>query len=213
MNTKLNDNHCLFLVQKSRGNVEFDFTQHYKSLDDVSLHSQCDVICSQSNASVTFKTSNQKLNCDDRKLNITKLLQCDKTPVKTKNNFHISKKELQCENCGFVGSNGITIDNKRSNKQKCYSKDEYFSNNVFSDTSCRQITNSTNSLGHTFNSCKNVYSIIRKRIVFSQFLLESFGNASNQINSNSSRFVSCLTNDSFLIFIKQKLLLILGKLF
>lgn len=195
-------------MQKSFSTVEFDLRPQYKSLDDVSLSScsgslKCNPRCTQP----SLQKSNQKLNCGERKLSLPKALQqCDKTPVRQKN-YLIMKKDLQCERCGYVQAfdDGSGINNKWASSTICHLNEEHIGNSLYKDssilksTNCKQQSISTNSLNKMMSSASTVNDVnltIRRRIVYAQLLLEAFGNASNQLNSNSSRFVSLLSSVS-----------------
>lgn len=185
---------CIRDVVRLRENVATNFTHQYKSLEDVS---KCPKI-SQPNTSVTFKPINQKHNCDDRKNNLTALLHGEKTPVRTRK-LLIAKRDLhhQCERCGYVQLNGIINDNNWSRKAQSSDKERY-GNKCVSENAFGKSTNlkkhrsvSTQSLGFRYDANDDVVCrMLKNRIVSSLVLLEAFGNASDTINSNSSRFVS-----------------------
>lgn len=215
------------VAQKSTGTVEFDLRNQYKSLDDVSLNSICDdnkwntkFSRSVSSAINTPKAqrSMDQINCDDkiRWSGVSKALQCDRTPTRTKN-FVIMKKDLQCDKCGYIKSicddnndddgiasgsgnaNNNTNTNNRCTKGiSCHLSDEHFSTNYFKDNATVKCTNyklksgSTYALSRSssFINSSDIHLTIRRRIVYAQVLLEAFGNASIPLNSNSSRFVS-----------------------
>lgn len=180
-------------------------------MDDVSINSNNDDYkwnpsCSQSLASVVCNVAaksqqSDKINCDDKKCNVSKLLQhCDKTSTKTKN-LLIMKKDLQCERCGYIQAicDGTNIDKPWSKSTICRLNDEHLFNNfnnvTLKSTNYRLKSGSSISLGKiSTTSLDNINLTIRRRIVYTQVLLEAFGNASNQLNSNSSRFVSLNIN-------------------
>lgn len=205
--TTIGSTKCIRNVDRLRGNAEINFTTHqYKSLDDVSKchansgsNNSNNNKLSQPNTSVTFKSINQKHNCDDRKNNLTALLHGEKTPVRTRK-LLIAKRDLhhQCERCGYVQLNGIINDNNWSSRKTQLSDKERFSNKCFSENASGKSTNlkkhrsvSTQSLGFRYDGNDDVTCrTLKNRIVSSLVLLEAFGNASDSINSNSSRFVS-----------------------
>lgn len=204
--TRIGSTKCIRDVDRLRENVENNFTHQYKSLDDVSKISKCQGNNSSSskltqpNTSVTFKPLNQKHNCDDRKNNLTALLHGEKTPVRTRK-LLIAKRDLhhQCERCGYVQLNGIINDNKWSSRTPQLSDKERSSNKCVSENAFgSKSTNlkkhrsvSTQSLGYRYDANDDAASrTLKNRIVSSLVLLEAFGNASDSINSNSSRFVS-----------------------
>lgn len=195
--------------------VEFDLGYQYKSLDDVSLKSnnnQWNNECSQpTNSEWTVSQShhNDHFNCDEKKSNHSKVLQrCDKTPFRAKNVL-IRKKDLQCERCGYVQAicDEKNIENQWSNRTACHLDAKNLNNNFFKDrialksTNFKNISGSTNSLRKSTMAVVDVNSIVRRRIVYAQVLLEAFGNASNPLNSNSSRFVSTTNSFSIEIFL------------
>lgn len=198
----INCGFCLW-PQKSPGTVEFDLRNQYKSLDDVSLNSTCgdnkwNTNFSHSVASaINMSKAHQaeKSNCDERKWNMSKLQQCDKTSTRGKN-WLIMKKDLQCDKCGNIKA----ICGDGSREISCHWSDEHvnnhsnnsFDNANFKSTNSKLKSESTHSLGRssTFGSTTDIHSTIRRRIVYAQVLLEAFGNASTALNSNSSRFVS-----------------------
>lgn len=203
---------CIRDVDRLRENVEINFTHQYKSLDDVSeCHANNKL--SQPNTSVTFKPLNQNHNCNDSKTNFTTLLHGEKTPVRTRK-LLIAKRDLhqQCERCGYVQLNGNINDNNGSRKVQLSDK-ERFSNKFVNENAFAKSTNlkkhrsvSTQSLGYRYDSNDDAASrTLKLRIVSSLVLLEAFGNASDHINSNSSRFVSI---DQFAInnFAKLKII-------
>lgn len=205
--TTIGSTKCIRYVDRLRQNADNNLTHQYKSLDDVS---KCPVSAtsssklSQPNTSVTFKPINQKHNCDDRKNNLTALLHGEKTPVRTRK-LLIAKRDLhhQCERCGYVQMNGIINDNNWSRKAQLSDK-ERFSNKCVGEKALGKSTNlkkhrsvSTQSLGYRYDANDDAANhTLRNRIVSSLVLLEAFGNASDPINSNSSRFVSIRAVDS-----------------
>lgn len=192
---------CIRYVDRLRENADSNFTHQYKSLDDVSkclANGTSSTKLSQPNTSVTFKPINQKHNCDDRKNNLTALLHGEKTPVRTRK-LLIAKRDLhhQCERCGYVQLNGIINDNNWPRKAQLSDK-ERSSNKCVGENALGKSTNlkkhrsvSTQSLGYRYDANDDAANrTLRNRIVSSLVLLEAFGNASDPINSNSSRFVS-----------------------
>lgn len=145
--------------------------------------------------------STEKTNCDERRSSVSKALQCDRTPTRTKN-LLIMKKDLQCDKCGYIRAicDDTSADNRCSSTKgtSCHSSDEHFNTNNFNDnatfksTNCKLKSESTYSLGRSssFINSSDIHLTIRRRIVYAQVLLEAFGNASILLNSNSSRFVS-----------------------
>lgn len=145
-----------------------------------------------------------KINCDERRSSVSKALQCDRTPTRTKN-WLVMKRDLQCDKCGNIRS--ICDDTDHSDNRSasfnaketsCHFSDEHFNTNHFNDTAtfkstnCKHKSESTYSLGRSssFINSTDIHLTIRRRIVYAQVLLEAFGNASISLNSNSSRFVS-----------------------
>lgn len=144
----------------------------------------------------------ERSNCDDRKWNMSKVLQqCDKTPTRTKNVL-IMKKDLQCDKCGYFKAicDGKNVDSRCTKGTSCHLSDEQVNSHFFKENATLKSTNSklksesTHSLrrSSTFSSTADIHSTIRRRIVYAQVLLEAFGNASIALNSNSSRFVSVI---------------------
>lgn len=194
------------IKQKPTGTVEFDLRHQYKSLDDVSLNSNNGECWPQppttSESIIQQFNRNGPLNLSDRRPNHSKTFErCDKTPLRAKN-LLIRKKDLRCERCGYVQAicDGNNIDDKWSNNTACYLNTERLNKNFYKDkiilksTNYKQtITGSTNSLRRSTSTVVDINSTVRRRIVYAQVLLEAFGNASNPLNSNSSRFVSILS--------------------
>ncbi|XP_055322935.1 unconventional myosin-Ia [Sitodiplosis mosellana] len=197
---------------KSPGTVEFDLRNQYKSLDDVSLSSICGdnkwnrkFSQSMSSSAINTPKANRtdKANCDERRSSVSKALQCDRTPTRTKN-WLIMKKDLQCDKCGYIRAicDGTNHTDKQCSSNakgtSCHSSDEHFYTNNFNDTAtfkstnCKLKSESNYSLGRSssFINSTDIHLTIRRRIVYAQVLLEAFGNASISLNSNSSRFGS-----------------------
>lgn len=196
---------CVFVCdQKPTGAVEFDLRHQCKSLDDVSLNSNNDewpqpTIASKSNIQRFNRYGT--LNLSDRRPNHSNTFErCDKIPFRAEK-LLIEKKDLRCERCGYVQTicDGNNIDDKCSDKTACYLNTERLNNNFnkdkisFKSTNYKQTINgSINSLRTSTSTVIDTNAIVRRRIVYAQVLLEAFGNASNPLNSNSSRFVSVL---------------------
>lgn len=221
--TTIGSTKCIRDVDRLRENVDNNFTHQYKSLEDVSKwhgnssgggggsSSGQKLLPPNSTTSVTFKPLNQKHNCDDRKNNLTALLHGEKTPVRTRK-LLIAKRDLhhQCERCGYVQLNGIVNDNNWPRKAQLGDR-ERFSNKCVGENAFGKSTNlkkhrsvSTQSLGFRYDANDDAVSrTLKHRIVSSLVLLEAFGNASDAINSNSSRFVSICESVGFILLIKR----------
>lgn len=134
----------------------------------------------------------------DRKCNLSNCSKFDKTSIRTKN-WLIMKKDLQCDKCRNIKAicDGATMECQYSREKPCHLSDEQLSNNfvdnaTMKNINCKLKSESTSSFRRSTTLCSSsdIHSIIRRRIVYAQVLLEAFGNASIPINSNSSRFVS-----------------------
>lgn len=159
----------------------------------------------------------EKAYCDERKSSK------DRTPTRTRN-LLIMKKDLQCDKCGVIQS---ICDGNSSSRSRCsqtaphHFSDEHFqqSQDNFSGTNARRKSESSYSLSKSpsFSTTNDLHLTIRRRIVYTQVLLEAFGNASIASNSNSSRFVSIkseLVFNRILILLRILILIaIAGKLF
>lgn len=215
--TTIGSTKCIRYVDRLRENADINFTHQYKSLDDVSKCSASGTSSnklSQPNTSVTFKPTNQKHNCDDRKNILSASLHGEKTPVRTRK-LLIAKRDLhhQCERCGYVQMNGIINNDNNWPRKAQLSDKEQFSNKCVGEKTLGKSTNlkkhrsvSTQSLGYRYDGNDDAANrTLRNRIVSSLVLLEAFGNASDPINSNSSRFVSIWdSDDSFGRYPKKK---------
>lgn len=146
-----------------------------------------------------------KANSDDgKKFNVSKIQHCDKTPTRAAKNWLVMKKDLQCERCGYVQAfgDGTTNDKPWTKGTMCRSSDEQLhrhaanrdNNGTLKSTNYRLKSGSSISLGKiSTTSLTNINLTVRRRIVYAQVLLEAFGNASNHLNNNSSRFVSIIS--------------------